>query len=171
MTSNHHIDLDDITRPDSAARVVAQRLLTGKPLTREQLIDGLQTTRTTVNRLINAMTSRGAIFERTVNANNQAVFRLIDIEDPQLLRPFPLVGDKATVVGARLLGRDVVLDTAIDRHTYRGVIGLANAPTIGQVGVITQVSLSDSGGTLADVVVRFPATGTTVAMAATRWIA
>ena len=70
------INLDDLFRPASAARRIAERLMTGKPRTRAQLVEGLGTSVTTVNRVVAQLEKAGAIITREVGADGrQAVFR------------------------------------------------------------------------------------------------
>ena len=74
------INLDFLFRPGSAARRIAERLMTGKPQTRYELVDGLGTSVTTVNRVVPQLEKAGAIVTREIGSDGrQAVFRVVDV--------------------------------------------------------------------------------------------
>ena len=81
------INLDALFRPGSAARRIAERLMTGKPQTRSQLVAGLGTSVTTVNRVVAQLEKAGAIMTREIGADGrQAVFRVVDVTGPKAAR-------------------------------------------------------------------------------------
>lgn len=82
------VDLDTLFRKQSKARVVAERLLTGKPQTRAQLAEGLDLSLTTVPRVVDALTEAGVRIERTTDRTRQAVFHVLGspadtVRDPE----------------------------------------------------------------------------------------
>ena len=57
--------------------------MTGKPQTRSQLVDGLGTSVTMVNRVVAQLEKAGAIVTREIGADGkQAVFRVVDVVGP-----------------------------------------------------------------------------------------
>ena len=78
------INLDALFRTGSAARRIAERLMTGKPQSRSQLVAGLGTSVTTVNRVVAQLEKAGAIITREIGSDGkQAVFRLVDVTGPK----------------------------------------------------------------------------------------
>lgn len=69
--------LDVLFRKESKARVVAERLLTGKPQSRAELVKGLDLSLTTVPRVVEALTSAGIGVERFTTRSRQAVYRVV----------------------------------------------------------------------------------------------
>ena len=66
------INLDALFRTGSAARRIAERLMTGKPQSRAQLVAGLGTSVTTVNRVVAQLEKAGAIITgRSVQTANR----------------------------------------------------------------------------------------------------
>ena len=126
------INLDGLFRPGSAARKIAERLLTGEPQARSQLVAGLGTSVTTVNRVVAQLEKAGAIVTREIGADGrQAVFRVVDVTGPKAARPYLHLGDQVRVVAASVSGDDMLIDVSVDKHTYRGVAR----------GVVTNVNL------------------------------
>jgi biotin operon repressor len=81
------IDLDSLFRRSSKARVVAERLLTGRQQTREELVDGLALSMTTVPRVVEALENAGVRIERTTDRSRKAAFRVLSaggasVDDP-----------------------------------------------------------------------------------------
>ena len=71
------VDLDALFRKQSKARVVAERLLTGTPMSRAQLAEGLDLSLTTVPRVVDSLTEAGVRIERTTDRTRQAIYRVI----------------------------------------------------------------------------------------------
>jgi DNA-binding Lrp family transcriptional regulator len=151
------INLDALFRSGSAARRIAERLMTGKPQTRSQLVEGLGTSVTTVNRVVAQLEKAGAIITREIDGK-QAVFRVVDVTGPKGARPYLHLGDQVRVVAARLSGDDMVVDVSVDRHTYRGVVrGVVTNVNLGGYATVQGIELVDD--TLSNV--RFEAHGAT----------
>ncbi len=128
------INLDTLFRSGSAARKVAERLMTGKPQTRYELVEGLATSVTTVNRVVAQLEEAGAIITREIGSDGrQAVFRLVDVTAARAKRPYLHIGDRVRVVAARLSGDDMLIDVSAGKDTYRGVVR----------GVITNVNIGN----------------------------
>ena len=126
------INLDGLFRSGSAARRIAERLMTGRPQTRYELVEGLGTSVTTVNRVVAQLENAGAIVTREIGSDGrQAVFRVVDVTRPKGARPYLHIGDRVRVVAARLSGDDMVIDVSAGKDTYRGVVR----------GVVTNVNL------------------------------
>lgn len=140
------VDLDTLFRKQSKARVVAERLLTGKPQTRAQLAEGLDLSLTTVPRVVDALTEAGVRIERTTDRTRQAVFHVIgsaaetvrDPEHGQVIATFSHTGGvdlvsritKAEVLGGRVWIEYV--STRNDRKFRAAVVsadGTLNIPT------------------------------------------
>ncbi len=71
------VDLDTLFRKQSKARTVAERLLSGKPQSRQELVAGLELSMTTVPRVVEALESAGVVVERTTDRTRQAVYRVV----------------------------------------------------------------------------------------------
>ncbi len=83
--------------------------MTGKPQTRSQLVEGLGTSVTTVNRVVAQLEKAGAIVTREIGSDGkQAVFRVVDVTGPKAARPYLHLGDRVRVVAARLSGDDML---------------------------------------------------------------
>ncbi len=105
------INLDTIFRSGSAAHKIAERLMAGKPQTRYELVEGLGTSVTTVNRVVGQLEKAGAIITREIGSDGkQAVFRLVDVTGPKAARPYLHLGERVRVVAARLSGDDMLVD-------------------------------------------------------------
>ena len=106
--------------------------MTGKPQTRYELVEGLGTSVTTVNRVVGQLEKAGAIITREIDSDGkQAVFRLVDVTGPKAARPYPHLGDQVRVFAARLSGDDMLIDVSTGKETFRGVVR----------GVVTNVNL------------------------------
>ena len=153
------VNLDALFRPGSAARKIAERLMTGKPQTRYELVEGLGTSVTTVNRVVARLEKAGAIITREIASDGrQAVFRLVEVTSPKGGRPYLHIGDRVRVVAARVSGDDMLIDATVDKYTYRGVLrGVVTNVNIGGYATVEAVERVD--GTLSNV--RFEAHGTT----------
>ena len=85
--------------------------MTGKPQTRYELVDGLGTSVTTVNRVVPQLEKAGAIVTREIGSDGrQAVFRVVDVTGPKAARPYLHLGDQVRVVAAPPVRR---------RHAHR----------------------------------------------------
>jgi DNA-binding Lrp family transcriptional regulator len=153
------INLDDLFRAGSHARKIAERLMTGKPMSRNELVEGLNTSVTTVNRVVAMLQKAGAIITREIGSDGkQAVFRLVEVTTPKTERPYLQLGDRVRVVAARLSGDDMLIDTSVGKYVYRGVVrGVITNVNLG--GYATVVGIERVDDTLANV--RFEVHGTT----------
>jgi hypothetical protein len=131
--------------------------MTGKPQTRSQLVEGLGTSVTTVNRVVGQLEKAGAIVTREIGSDGrQAVFRVVDVTGPKAARPYLHLGDQVRVVAARLSGDDMLIDVSVDKHTYRGVVrGVVTNVNLGGYATVQGIELVDD--TLSNV--RFEAHG------------
>ena len=83
-------------RPGSGARKIADRLMTGKPQTKYELVEGLGTSVTTVYRVVARLEEAGAIITRDIGTDGrQTVFRVVDVSASRVARPYLLIGDRA----------------------------------------------------------------------------
>ena len=141
------IDLDKHFRADSEARKVAQKLLTGKAHTRQQLVANTNLSVTTVNRVVEVLTEAGAVIVRDIAEDGrQARFRLTSIGDPKKAKAYPTIQDKAKIVRAEILGDDTMVDFTIESVRYRGALqGLSRQAPLGKVAKIMGVSLDSAG--------------------------
>ncbi len=139
------ISLDALFRPGSAARRIAERLMTGKPQTRSQLVAGLGTSVTTVNRVVAQLERAGAIITREIGSDGrQAVFRVVDVTGPKAARPYLHLGDQVRVVAALVSGDDMLIDVSVDKHTYRGVVrGVVTNVNLGGYATVQGIELVD----------------------------
>lgn len=69
--------LDGLFRKESKARIVAERLMSGKPQSRADLVRGLDLSLTTVPRVVDALQSVGVSVERRTDRSRQAVYRVV----------------------------------------------------------------------------------------------
>ena len=77
--------------------------MTGKPQTGYQLVEGLGTSITTVDRVVVQLEKAGAIITREIGSDGrQVVFRLVDVTGPKGACPYLHQGDRVRVVAARL---------------------------------------------------------------------
>jgi hypothetical protein len=107
------INLEALFRSGSAVRKVAEGLMTGEPQTRYELVEGLATSVTTVNRVVAQLEEAGAIITREIGSDGrQAVFRLVDVTTAKVVRPYLHIGDRVRVVAARLPGDDMLIDVS-----------------------------------------------------------
>jgi predicted ArsR family transcriptional regulator len=126
------INLDGMFRPGSGARKIAERLMTGKPQTKYELVAGLDTSVTTVYRVVGRLEAAGAIITRDIGPDGrQTVFRLVEVSARKVARPYLHLGDRVRVIAARLSGDDMLIDVSTGKDTYRGVVR----------GVITNVNV------------------------------
>jgi predicted ArsR family transcriptional regulator len=151
------VNLDDLFHANSSARKIAERLMTGKPQTRYQLVEGLGTSVTTVNRVVAQLEKAGVIVTREIGSNGrQAVFRMVEVAAPKVERPYLHIGDQVRVVAARISGDDMLIDTTVDKYTYRGVLrGVVTNVNMGAYATVQAVERVDD--TLSNV--RFEAHG------------
>ena len=133
--------------------------MTGKPQTRSQLVEGLGTSVTTVNRVVAQLEKAGAIITREVGTDGKrAVFRVVDVTGPKAARPYLHLGDQVRVVAARVSGDDMLIDVSVDKHTYRGVVrGVVTNVNLGGYATVQGIELVDD--TLSNV--RFESHGAT----------
>ena len=119
--------------------------MTGKPQTRYELVEGLGTSVTTVNRVVAQLEKAGAIVTREIGSDGrQAVFRVVDVTGPKAARPYLHLGDQVRVVAARVSGDDMVIDVSVDKHTYRGVVrGVVTNVNLGGYATVQGIELVD----------------------------
>lgn len=148
------INLDRHFRPDSKARVIAERLLSGEPQTRQELVDGLDVSVTTVNRVAEVLSEAGASVIRQVAPDGrQAEFRVVSVGEPKHANQYPGLQDQAKFVGAEIVGSTLIVEFTTDKSRFRGTLKqLSRMPPLGKTAIIRSISLEDSG--LADVVVQ-----------------
>jgi len=153
------INLDAMFRPGSGARKIADRLMTGKPQTKYELVEGLGTSVTTVYRVVARLEEAGAIITRDIGTDGrQTVFRVVDVSASRVARPYLHIGDRARVVAARLSGDDMLIDVSTGRDTYRGVArGIITNVNMGSYATVQGIERVDD--TLSNV--RFEVHGTT----------
>ena len=161
------INLDELFRQDSAARSVAERLMTGKPMSRQDLIDGLTTAVTTVNRVVEALRGAGVIVTREVATDGKsAIFQVVEVREPKTQRPFPNIVDELRLVGLNVSGDDMLVDFKVEKWIYRGVIkGMIFGAQMGSTYRVTGIDLIDDR--LADIRIVGP-TGNSVMVEAVR---
>lgn len=148
------IDLDSHFRSDSKARVIAERMLTGAPQTRQQLTEGLDVSVTTVNRVAQVLEEAGAKVIRDIaDDGRQAEFRVISIGEAKKVNAYPQLQDEARFVGAELVGDSLIVEFQTSKSRFRGTMKtLSKVPPLGRSAVVRSISLEDSG--LADVVLQ-----------------
>lgn len=146
------IDLDKHFRRDSAARKVAERLLTGEPQTRQQLTEGLTVSITTVNRVVEVLEQAGAKIVRQLDGR-QAEFRMVSVGKPKRANEYPALNQEVRFIGAELVGDAVLASFETDSGArFRGVLkSLSKVPPLGRPATVTGVAMKDQG--LANVVV------------------
>lgn len=116
-----HFDLDKYFRQDSKARVVAERLLEGKPLTRQELVKDLDLAVTSTNRVVDMLIAAGCIIEREVAPDGrQTVFHFTGFGMPSSAKIPPQVGQKVTIVGGFMAGAAPMVDFKAGKSLYRG---------------------------------------------------
>jgi hypothetical protein len=115
------IDLDQHFRRDSGARSVAERLLTGRPATRQQLV-GDRVGITTVNRVVAVLEQAGATIERSLDGR-QIVYRVGTFSGPKKPYPFPQLDERGRLVKQELIGNERVVEFEVDSGMrFRGVL-------------------------------------------------
>lgn len=136
------INLDSRFRRDSAARRVAERLLTGRPASREELVadDGVSVT--TVNRVVEILEEEGARIIREVN-ERQAVFQVVEVREPRKRLAFPELDAEGVIVKDELVGGDHVVEFSSDDKRFRGVFeagaGAMRLPPVGTTVLVDGV--------------------------------
>jgi biotin operon repressor len=147
VSEAERIKLDDHFRADSSARVVAERLLTGRPQTRQELVDGLGISVTTVNRVVELLTEAGATIVRDVaDDGRQARFRVVDVQAPRTQTRFPSLGDELEIVGAWRVGEATMIDLKGDGSVYRGELKtLLRMVPLGMRSTVQRVALASAG--------------------------
>lgn len=148
--TQHTINLDDHFRADSSARVVAERLLTGRPQTRQELVEGLGISVTTVNRVVELLAEAGAtVVRETAPDGRQAQFRVVDVRSPRNATRFPGLGDELTITGAFRIGDSTMIDLEGDGSRYRGELkSLMRMVPLGRI--VTVRGIRAAGDGLAD---------------------
>lgn len=74
------VELDNLFRKNSKARTVAERLLSGKQMTRQELVEGLSLSQTTVPRVIDQLESVGVKISRDTDPHTRhASYRVVDV--------------------------------------------------------------------------------------------
>lgn len=136
------LDLDELFRPDSAARKVAESLLTGGEISRQELSTQHKVAVTTVNRVVAALEEAGATIKRDTKGRH-ATFQVVSVGPPPVRNPYPMLGAKARLVRADVLGENVVVDFVVDDSRYRGTLAtvVKGQVPVGLSGTITSVNL------------------------------
>ena len=140
-----NINLDDLFRRDSAAKVVAERLMTGKARTRQELVEGLHVSVTTVNRVVETLTAAGAHFVRDIaDDGRQARFRLVEVR--RIKPKFPTLDDEVEIVGAWKVGDATMLELQSEKTRYRGQLkSLSKMIPLGHRGTVQGISSRTPG--------------------------
>jgi DNA-binding Lrp family transcriptional regulator len=139
------INLDAMFRVGSGARRIADRLMTGKPLTKNELVEGLGTSVTTVYRVVARLEEAGAIITRHIGPDGrQTVFRLVEVSARKVERPYLHLGDRVRVIAARLSGDDMLIDVSTGKDTYRGVVrGVVSNVNMGSYATVQGIERVD----------------------------
>lgn len=144
------IELDDLFRPDSKARRVAEALLTGGELSRQDLSNEFSVAVITINRVVGALEGKGATVRRGLDGK-QPTFQVVSIGPPPVENPYPKLGADAKIIRAEMLGNDVVVDFVVDTARYRGTLAhlLKGPMPLGLTATVVSVNLeSDSTATV-----------------------
>jgi hypothetical protein len=125
--------------------------MTGKPQTKYELVKDLDTSVSTVYRVVERLQAAGAIVTRDIASDGrQTVFRMVDVSAPKVSRPYLHLGDRVRVVAARVSGDDMLIDVSIGRDTYRGVVrGVVTNVNMGSYASVQGIERVDE--TLSDV--------------------
>ncbi len=152
--TNTTINLNKYFRRDSHARTIAERLMTGKPRTRQELTEDLGVSVTTVNRVVDILEEAGAIVTRTIAEDGrQARFHVVAVAEPKARRRFPNIEDEVEVTGAYKIGDAVMIEIASDRASFRGQLRtLSKFIPVGANGKVNGINSTGDG--LADVQLR-----------------
>jgi hypothetical protein len=121
LAESSTIDLDQLFRADSKARKVAERLLTGGEVSRQDLSAEFKVAVTTINRVVEALEGAGATVRRDLNGR-RATFQVTAIGPPRKERPYPMLGSKANIMRAEMIGTEVVVDFVSEGFRYRGTV-------------------------------------------------
>lgn len=134
------INLDELFREDSAARRVAERLLTGRPMTRQELAEPDGIAVSSVNRVVERLEEAGAVILRDVD-NRQAVFQVVEIRSPRRRNQAPQLDEEGKIISDQLVGDDRVIEVRVEKKRYRGINhGLANPPSVGTEIIVEGVA-------------------------------
>lgn len=155
------VDLDKNFRQGSAARKVAELLLTGKAASRTELADAATVSYgrkarpvsvTTVNRVLEVLEREGCTIRRSVGDDGrQAVFQVVHQGKRKVAREFPPIGAKAQIVRIELVGEGVMIDFGVEatqvkrggQLRFRGVLDGVKAPSLGEAMTVRSVVLED----------------------------
>lgn len=82
------VQLDTLFRKNSKARTVAERLLSGKQMTRQELVEGLSLSQTTVPRVVDQLESIGVKVARDTDPHTRhASYRVVQVGGVQAEHP------------------------------------------------------------------------------------
>jgi predicted ArsR family transcriptional regulator len=140
------IRVDAMFRAGSGARRIAERLMTGKPQTKYELVKGLDTSVTTVYRVVARLEEAGAIITRRIGPDGrQTVFQLVEVSARRVARPYLHLGDSVRVVAARLSGDDMLIDVSSGKDIYRGVVrGVVTNVNMGSYAIVQGIERVDN---------------------------
>lgn len=139
------IDLDKSFRRGSRAYQVAERLMTGQPVERQQLVSELGVALTTVNRVVDVLREQGATIDRTSNGR-RAIFQVVAADPNARHVRLPELDAEAQLISDVLLGDAHVVTLRAGRDQYRGV---ASEPVrVGDEGHVVGVMKDGSDVTL-----------------------
>lgn len=126
-------------RQGSEARRVAERLLTGRRMTRGQLANG--SALATVNRVIQILEEQGVKVSRDVDGR-EATFQVVAFEDPKGKVRIPSLDEEVTLVRDELLAGEHAIDFVTSTGArFRGVYpGMSSVPPVGTKAVVTGVA-------------------------------
>ena len=153
MTSDSRIDLDEHFRRGSRAHRMAERLMSGKAMTRQQLA-GSPASVTTVNRVVQVLQQQGAIIRRDV-VDRQARYQLVGIGEPKARLQPPNLDDPVTVVMAELVGQERMIEIENAAGVrWRGRLSTQQQPQVGARGQVESLTKTGDHDTEAVIAIR-----------------
>lgn len=114
------IDLDRTFRADSRARRVAERLLSGQSLTRQELASEAGVPRSAVNRVVEQLQALGAVVERDI-VNREATFRVVGSVPAHERIRLPELDSEGQLVADELVGPVHMVTAQVGRRRFRGI--------------------------------------------------
>lgn len=141
----NEIKLDKLFRRDSAARVIAEMLLTGKPHSRQELSEKSGSAVTQVNRVVKVLESEGVRIERTIGDDgHQAIFRVAGVGAKKVTAPTPSVRAEVVVAGVNMVGENLMVDIMTEGARFRGqLVNLSRQVPVTKRGKVTAVEALD----------------------------
>lgn len=139
------LNLDNYFRSDSAARRVAERLLTGVPATRSELAAGVVSL-TTVNRVVDVLERQGCKVLRDKDGDGRrTVFQFVHIDKSEGPQRYPELFQRVKIIAGWLMGDSILLDFTAEEMKFRGIIRHSESSLpLGKSGVVTSVRRAES---------------------------